>query len=646
MSPLDREVATAIHQVLELHGIGLHLSDAVEAFTDADGAVRAQLRSGAELTADLVVLSVGVRPENDLAKAAGLELTERGGIRVNEHMQTSDPSIYAVGDAVAVRDFVTDVETLIPLAGPANRQARIAADHIFDRPSRYRGSQGTSIVRVFDLVVGMTGASEKVLRRAELAYEKVYVHPSHHVGYYPGAAPMAIKLLFAPSDGRVLGVQITGTEGVDKRIDVFATAIQAGMSVYDLEEADLAYAPPYGAAKDPVNIAAFAAANALRGDTTLAHADAIEGTVLLDVREPAEHEAGAIPGSILIPLDRLRARHGELPKDRPITVYCQVGLRGYVGARILTQLDYDARNLSGGYKTYCAVHPDQQTAGCASSSSGDCCAPTPSSAKPETPELPPHLPAPASKTSADTTPTATLDVRGKQCPGPIVAVGRAISDLRVGQVLHVSATDVGFVSDIPAWCRHTGHELLRVEPENGHYVATIRKRGQPRPVQGDAQVRGPKGKTLVVFSGDLDKAMASFIIANGAASMGSPVTMFFTFWGLNILRRPDPPPVRKRLIERLFGWMMPRGAGRLALSKMNMAGMGMAMMKYVMKSKNVDALPALMAQARQAGVRLVACAMSMDVMGITREELIDGVEVGGVGMYLGEAENANVNLFI
>ncbi len=352
MPPLDREMATAIQDKLREKGVSLHLGDAVESF-DADGdRVTAVLKSQAKLPADLVVLAIGVRPESKLARDAGLEVSERGGIQVNERMQTSDPNVYAVGDAVVVKDHVTGADAMIPLAGPANRQGRIAADNALGRESAYRGSQGTSIVQVFDLVVAMTGTSEKVLRRAGIDYEKIYVHPGNHVGYYPGAAAMAIKLLFAKPDGRVLGAQITGRDGVDKRVDVLAMAVQAGMTVYDLEEVELAYAPQFGAAKDPVNMAGFVAANVLRGDVDIIHADELDGNMILDVRTKKEYDKGAIPGSVLIPVDELRSRHGELPKNDPIAVHCQVGLRGYVAARLLKQLGYNVRNLSGGYKTF------------------------------------------------------------------------------------------------------------------------------------------------------------------------------------------------------------------------------------------------------------------------------------------------------
>ena len=345
---MDKEMVEPLHQTLRSNGVELHLADAVEAF-QADGPqMRVRLRRGEVLPADLVVLAAGIKPEADLAKRAGLDLTDRGAIRVNQHMQTSDPNIYAVGDAVSVRDFITGAEVMVPLAGPANRQGRIAADNVCGRHSVFRGCQGTSIVKVFNLAAGMTGSSEKTLRRAGVGYQKVHLHAAQHVGYFPGASMLAIKLLFSVPDGRVLGAQVVGAEGVDKRIDVIALAIQGGMTVFDLEEAELGYAPQFGSAKDPVNLAGFVAANTLRGDVEIIHADELNGQVLVDVRSPQEHQAGAIPGAQLIPLPELRDRHEELPRDRRVVVYCQVGMRGYLAARMLRQLGHDVRNLSGG----------------------------------------------------------------------------------------------------------------------------------------------------------------------------------------------------------------------------------------------------------------------------------------------------------
>lgn len=637
MPPLDREMASAIHEELVRNDVRLHLSDAVESFADRSGRVEVKLKSGTTLGAELVILAIGVRPDSRLAADAGLEVTDRGAIVVNEHMQTSDPDVYAVGDAVAIRDFVTGEPAVIPLAGPANRQARIAADHCFGRPSSYRGTQGTSIVRVFDLVVGQTGGSEKSLSRAGVAFDKVYLHPGHHVGYFPGACPMHFKLLFDRNSGRVLGAQISGGDGVDKRIDVIAAAIQADMTVHDLEEMELAYAPPFGAAKDPVNMAGFIAANVIRGDSKHVQADQLEGMFVLDVRDPAEHELGAIAGAKLIPLAELRGRVGELPTDKPIAAYCQAGQRGYYAARILSQHGFEVRNVSGGYKTYCAFHPNSAASACGGMADGGA----------ESPGMNAGARATTSGSTPDgDTATKSLDVRGKACPGPIVAVADTMKSLRAGDTLEVMASDAGFGQDLPAWCSRTGNELISAGRVNGHYEARIRKGGVQVQSAAAARPQAAMGKTVVVFSNDLDRVMAALIIANGAVSMGQPVTLFFTFWGLAVLRKGSPPKLQKTIMERMFGWMLPKDAGSLPLSKMHMAGAGRAMMQRVMRQKNVSSVGELLEQARSHGVRLVACSMSMDVMGIQPQELLDGVEIGGVAAYLASADEANVNLFI
>ena len=361
LPPLDPEMTVPIVDALRSRGVAVMLGDSAEAFEAADGGVKVKLKSGGTLAADLVILGVGVRPENQLAVDAGLEVGPRGGIRVSSSMQTSDPAIWAVGDAVEIRDVVTGSAAQVPLAGPANRQGRIAAEAILRpaavRPSRYRGTQGTAIVGVFDRVAAITGASEKVLVRAAIPHRKVYVHPADHAGYYPGAEPLTLKLLFAPDTGKILGAQGVGGRGVAKRIDVLAVAIQAGMSVFDLEELELCYAPQFGSAKDPVNMAGFVAAGLIRGDHPQADmATALDGppddrTLLLDVRTPKEHAEGHLPGAVNIPVDDLRGRLGELPRDRRILAYCQVGMRGYIATRILLQKGFDVANLGGGSKT-------------------------------------------------------------------------------------------------------------------------------------------------------------------------------------------------------------------------------------------------------------------------------------------------------
>jgi len=360
MPPLDAEMVEPVHAHLREKGVILSLGDGVEKFEkNTDGSLAVCTKSGKRVNAELVILSIGVRPETKLAVDAGLEIGERGGIRVDDQMRTSDPAIWAVGDAVEVRDVVTGQWTVIPLAGPANRQGRVAADAVFGRPSWFRGIQGTAVCGIFDMTVAMTGASEKTLLRNKIPFQKIYLHPGHHAGYYPDARPIDMKLLFNPDNGRILGAQAVGFEGVEKRIDVIAMALQKSGTVYDLEEAELCYAPQYGAAKDPVNVSGMIAANALRGDAPVMQwADALkEGVTLLDVRDPADYLAAHAEGALNIPLNDLRSRLTEIPGHKKVGVYCQVGQRAYYAVRVLRQNGMDAYNLSGGFKTGAAVKP-------------------------------------------------------------------------------------------------------------------------------------------------------------------------------------------------------------------------------------------------------------------------------------------------
>ena len=637
MGPADPEMAAPLHQELTLHGVDLRLGTSVTSFREVGGGLEVQLSTGETIVCGLALLAVGVKPEVTLAAEAGLKIGPTGGIVVDQRMRTSDPAIYAVGDAVEVRHFVDDSASLIPLAGPANRQARIAADNIFGRDSTYKKTQGTAICKVFNLAIGMTGMSEKALRHSGTPYEKVYVHPAAHAAYYPGASPVSLKLLFDPENGRVLGAQAVGPDGVDKRIDVLATAIRANLTVFDLEDLELAYAPPYGSAKDVVNYAGFVAANAIRGDVRLCHVEDVlspgEGQLLLDVRTAKELKAGTIPGAKHIPVDDLRDRLGELPKDKEILAFCQVGLRGYLACRVLTQHGFSCRNLTGGYKTYLMA-------------TGQLPEPKSSSKEPQGDTGQRDEPIVSSDTSQPRV-VKEVDACRLQCPGPIRKLNTEIGSIRVGEALAIDATDPGFVADVPAWCRTTGHELVDMARRGAAYRATVVKRAaEPQAAGATDAPNASRGLTIVVFSSDFDRAVAAFIIANGAAAMGYRVTLFFTFWGLNVLRRDEPVRVKKTPIERMFGWMMPRGPERLALSRMNMAGMGLSMIKGIMRNKNIASLPESIRSAQQAGVRLVGCTMSMDLMGIKREELIDGIEEGGVATYLDHAGQGNVNLFV
>ena len=655
IQPLDADMAGEIHRHILSKGVGLYLNIGVTAIGDggSHARYRVQLSNGGAIDADMVIMAVGVRPESNLAKDAGLTLGTRGCIAVDETMRTSDPSIFAVGDAVEVTDFVSGRKVFVPLASPANRQGRIAADNICGGNEKYGGVQGTAILKAFDMTVAVTGSSEKVLNANGTPYRKSYTFSGNHAGYYPGATFMTVKLLFAPDTGKLLGAQVTGHDGVDKRMDVFATAIRAGMTVYDLRELELAYAPPFGSAKDPVNMAGYTASNLLDGawkpfywhDIATLDRSAVN---FLDVRTAEEFANGTLEGAYNIPLDELRARHGEIDRSKPVYLFCQIGLRGYIASRILTAKGYDVYNLAGGYRfAGMATTPTPPTPptrrkareAADDSRDMDLSEKSPSHQVTETGTA-------GTGSSAKVRPAATLkaDACGLQCPGPILKVHQGMLHLTPGQVFEITANDPAFANDVSAWCRRTGNELVENVTEKGVIRVQIRK-GVPM-VAEKAAADLRTDKNIIVFSGDLDKALAALIIANGAAAMGRKVNMFFTFWGLNILRRAQKVKVRKDLVSSMFGMMMPRGAEKLGLSKMNMAGMGSAMMKGVMKKKNIASLVELIDEARRNGVEFTACTMSMDVMGIKMEELIDGVKLGGVAAMLATAEESDMSLFI
>ncbi len=633
MAPLDFEMAQLLHENIREHGVSLHLGDGVASFEDAGDRVLVKLSSGASVAADLVVLSIGVRPNSALAKEAGLKLNARGGIVTDDHMRTDDPSIYAVGDVIEVEDFVFGDRTMIPLAGPANKQGRILANILAGREDRYAGTQGTSVARVFDLTAASTGASEKALIRRGLTYgrdyERLIITQNSHAGYYPGATPLVLKLLFAPDSGKIFGAQVVGRDGADKRIDTISVAMRLGASAWALKDLEMAYAPPYSSAKDPVNMAGFVAENIRSGLVRIAawnEPDQNPEALLLDVREAAENAAWAVPGAVNIPLGQLRSRLGELDRSKKIIVFCAVGVRAYNASRILSQKGFENVCVyPGGVRFYRSTHIRE-----------------------EAPEEPaPSTPAPKEEHAmADTEiKKVRLDCCGMQCPGPIMEVFKSVSAMKDGELLEVTASDPGFHRDIVSWCRRTGNTLVSNEEKGGEYVAVVRRGGGESAAPARA-AEAKKGKTIIVFDGDMDKVLASFVIANGALAMGRPVTMFFTFWGLTALRRKDAAPLKKNAMEKMFGFMLPRGSSKLKLSKMNMAGMGTAMMKKIMNDKNIDSLETMMKKAMENGVKIIACSMSMDVMGIRPEELIDGVEIGGVGTYLGDAEESDVNLFI
>ena len=633
MPTIDIEMAQLIHSQMNIHGVNLILNDGLKEFRQNGRELL--LTSGKTLQTDMTILSIGVLPENTLAKVAGLELGYKGGIKVNQQLQTSQPDIYAIGDAIEVIDLVSGQPTHIPLAWPANRQGRLVADIINGSDAGYFGTQGTAVAKVFELTVASTGNSERLLKQAGIEYETIHIHPNSHAGYYPGASPIALKLLFG-IDGKILGAQAIGTEGVEKRIDVIATAMRFGARADQLASIELSYAPPYSSAKDPVNMLGYTADNILSGKVATFQWSQVDELIsnnafLLDVREEFELATGTIESSHHIPLNQLRQRLGELPKNQPIYVYCQVGHRGYNAARILSQAGFDVKNIDGGYKTYKTAHYRIKPLDYLSFNQ--------TRHKSEDLKEPSEI--------------IHLDACGLQCPGPILKVKEKIDKMSIGQKMEIEASDFGFGADLAAWCQNTGNTLLSNKIENGKVLATILKgkssisesemKNLPSLGQEGVLKETKDGATMVVFSGDLDKALASMIIASGAAAYGKKVTIFFTFWGLSILKKQK---VKKSGLAKLFDIMLPSKANNLPLSRMNMGGMGASMIKYIMKQKNVDSLPDMIEQAHQLGVKFVACTMSMDLMGIEKEELFDFVEYGGVATFIGDSEQANMQLFI
>jgi NADPH-dependent 2,4-dienoyl-CoA reductase/sulfur reductase-like enzyme/peroxiredoxin family protein/rhodanese-related sulfurtransferase/TusA-related sulfurtransferase len=644
---LDPDIAAYAHQEMQIHGVDLHFGDGVASFAkNADGTLIVTLTSGTQLAADMVILAIGVRPNTQLAEQAGLVLGVTHGVVVDDHLRTSDPDIYAVGDVIEVEHFVTKGKALIPLAGPANRQARIAANNIAGHDDVYKGTQGTSIVKVFDLAAGATGANTALLTKAGIPFRSVTIHPGQHASYYPGSTPLHIKLLYG-DDGKLLGAQAAGYDGVDKRIDVLATAIRLGASVDDLTDLELAYAPPYGSAKDAVNMLGFVAQNDLENLTPVVTAEQLsdelaKGAVLLDVREPEETSCGIIPGALTIPLPQLRQRMAELPADKKIILtYCKVGLRGYVAQRILAQSAFQVANLTGGYTTWEASVTkgieEQPTRPEREADDQQTCTGGPCAAKAELLALP----------AAPQTQTIEIDACGLQCPGPLLKLKEALGKTGPGDLIKVTASDPGFYADVAAFAQSQNLELL--DRQRGKLVtATLRKPAQTVPAPGFTVVPGKNDdhSTLILFSNDLDKVIAAFIIANGAQAMGKKVSIFFTFWGLNVLRKDENVRIKKTFIEKMFGMIMPRGASHLILSKMHMMGMGTGMILGLMKKYNVTPVEAMMRSVLDGGGKFIACTMSMNLMGIHREELIDGIEEGGVATMLGDADQGHINFFI
>ena len=614
LAPVDYEVACFAQNEMRDKGVELILSDGVKELKEKE----IELNSGKTIPYDIAILAIGVKPETTLAKNSNLEVDR--GIIVNENMQTNDENIFAGGDSVEIKHFVTNNDVLIPLAGPANRQGRIIADNICNLKSTYKKSQGTSVLKVFDYTVACTGYNEKSLQRENIPYWKALTFGNSHAGYYPDATSTFYKLLFN-NNGKILGAQAVGYEGVEKRIDVIASVMRNQGTIQELLDSELCYAPPYSSAKDSVNILGMCADNILKGLVKPAYYEDIDGSYIVDVRIPESYNIKTINGAVNIPLAELRERINEIPKDKKVILVCNTGYTSYVASRILIQNGYNnVYSLLGGMQLFKEIEKDRG----------------------KHQEIK-KLQKATTLTSVSNSNVIRIDACGLSCPGPIMKLSDTISKLNNGEILEITSTDRGFYSDVQAWCNSTNNTLLNLINADKKIVATIQKGINNE--QSFQNKNSKNGQTIVVFSNDLDKALASFIIANGAKASGKDVTMFFTFWGLNVLRKENIT-VKKGLVDKMFGFMMPKGADKLTLSKMNMGGLGSLMMKQVMKRKNILSLKELIEQAQKQGVKFIACQMSMDVMGIQKEELLDGVEIGGVAKYIAESNNSNSNLFI
>ena len=624
LAPFDSEISNILEYELVNNGINLLTSEKVVEFQENGNEIIIKLESGKSITTDMVILSIGVSPDTKFLQSSGINLGERGHILVNENLETNIDGVYALGDSILVKNYITNQDVAIPLAGPANRQGRIVAGNIVGRNEKYKGSLGTAIIKIFGLTGASTGLNERTLKQLNISYEKIYLHPNNHAAYYPGASPISIKALYNKENRQILGAQAVGISGVDKFIDVMATSIKFKATIDDLAELELAYAPPFLSAKSPTNMVGFIGQNIEDGLLEQMFMEDLKNynekeTIILDVREELELIGGKLDNSINIPLSELRKRYTELPKDKEIWTYCAVGLRGYIVTRFLSQKGYRVKNIAGGIKSEKKVIAKNQK-------ENSLIRQNDSDIEKE---------------------DEYLDLSGLSCPGPLVKIKEKIDKLGENEKLKVKVSDSGFYNDIQAWSKVTKNSLLSLDKKDGLTYVTLQK-GQISKVtekkEDNVIIEDNSNMTMVVFSGDLDKAIAAFIIANGALTMGKKVTMFFTFWGLSILKKKNL--AKKSFIEKMFAMMLPKNSQDLPVSKMNFFGIGAKMIRSVMKKKNIMSLEELIKKAIDSGVNITACTMSMDVMGISKEELIDNINYGGVGQYLGEAEKSNNNLFI
>ena len=628
MAPLDPEMASFIHGEIKRRNIALYLNSDITEISNSGKKKIIKLKSGEVVETDIIIASIGVVPDSELAKNAGLKMSSKGAVEVDEYLKTSDSDIYAAGDVIEIRNAITGQKALVPLAGPANKQGRTAADNILGREEKYTGTIGTSIMKFFNMTAASTGINEKYLKKQDINYKSLFIIKADHAGYYPGASDIYFKILFEPETGKIFGAQAVGEKGADKKIDIIATAILGNISVYKLKDLETAYAPPFNSAKDIINYASYMAENIKRDGLETVSWNETDKIGLIDVRTEDEYNIDHIQGAVNMPLNTLRENMGKLDKNKEYIVYCKVGQRGYNAQRILVNNGYKVKNLNGGFSIYkSALMPQDNRIKFENDIKND-----------------KHR----SISGLNSADKKILDVTGLQCPGPIIKIKNKISELKTGEVLEVKATDPGFENDIKVWTRQTGNTLLNIENTDGEILAEIKK-GESFLLskKPDEEAVKENSTSLVIFSGDFDKVFAALVVANGALAMGNSVSIFFTFWGLNVLRKSNyKTRSKKGIIEKCFGIMMPKGVSKLKLSNMNFFGLGRKMINKVMKTKNIESLESLLEQYIENGGKITACTMSMDVMGIKKDELIENIEYGGVATYMENANKANHNLFI
>jgi NADPH-dependent 2,4-dienoyl-CoA reductase/sulfur reductase-like enzyme/peroxiredoxin family protein/TusA-related sulfurtransferase/rhodanese-related sulfurtransferase len=625
LSFIDKDLISYVHDELTNKGVKLFLGSPVKEFRENDK-IETILENGEKVTSDFVVFSIGVKPEINLAKDAGLTIGETGGILVNEKMQTSDQYIYAIGDAVEILNFVSNTKTRVPLAGPTHKQARVAADSIAGINSKYLGSMGTAIVKIFYVTAASTGLNSQTLEKLGIDYKFECLSTFNHAGYYPDAYPIYLKVFYENKTGKLLGGQAVGYDGIDTIINSLATALRFNAKITELKDVDFAYSPQYGHAKNPLNIVATMAEDDLSGfapKVSVFEVDDLvkKGAVLLDIREKEETIAHKLPDSVNIPLSELKTRINELSKDKTYIICCSQGQRAYNALRFMLDNGFNAMYLSGGLTFYDSCFSGEKK------------------------EVAKKIISEEKKMEEKN--TIKIDAKGLSCPGPLMKLKEVLDKSPEDATIEIESTDPGFYRDISSYCESKGLKLISLEKDK--VIKAVIKKGEVKETpQKILKEETPKSDSvsIILFSNDFDKVMAAFIIGNGALSMGKEASVFCTFWGLNILRKDYKVDVKKSFIEKMFGMMMPRGAKEITLSKLNMLGMGTKMMRGIMKKYNVYPPEELLKMFIQNGGKVIACSMTMNLMGIKREELIDGIEEGGVGTYLSFAEKSGINLFI